>query len=53
MSDENIVKKACEELGITQKELAERMGVSQLCPRAGHSWSRGPFKYLKNSVAEA
>ncbi|MGP1450194.1 MAG: helix-turn-helix domain-containing protein [Wolinella sp.] len=27
MSDENIVKKACEELGITQKELADLMGI--------------------------
>ncbi|MGP1450196.1 MAG: helix-turn-helix transcriptional regulator [Wolinella sp.] len=29
MSDENIVKRACRELGITQKELAERMGVAK------------------------
>lgn len=28
MSDENIVKKACRELGITQRELAERIGMS-------------------------
>lgn len=28
MSDENIVKKACKELGITQRELAERIGMS-------------------------
>ncbi|MGP1450915.1 MAG: XRE family transcriptional regulator [Wolinella sp.] len=27
MSDENIVKRACRELGITQKELAERIGM--------------------------
>lgn len=27
MSDENIVKKVCKELGITQRELAERLGV--------------------------
>ena len=26
--DENLVKKTCRELGITQKELAERIGVS-------------------------
>ena len=26
---ENIVKKVCKELGITQKELAERLGVSK------------------------
>ncbi len=31
MSDkkDNIVKKVCKELGITQKELAERMGVNE------------------------
>jgi transcriptional regulator with XRE-family HTH domain len=29
MSDENIVKKTCRELGITQKELAERLDVPQ------------------------
>ena len=29
MADENIVKKTCKELGITQKELAERMGVAE------------------------
>ena len=28
MSDENIVKKVCRELGITQRELAERIGMS-------------------------
>ena len=29
MSSENIVKKVCKELGITQKELAERIGVAE------------------------
>ena len=29
MEDENIVKKVCKELGITQKELAERIGYSE------------------------
>ncbi len=29
MNDENIVKKTCKELGITQKELAERLEVPQ------------------------
>ncbi len=28
-SEENLVKKTCRELGITQKELAEIMGVSR------------------------
>lgn len=27
-TDENIVKKVCRELGITQRELAERIGMS-------------------------
>lgn len=30
--DDNIVKRVCKELGITQRELAERMGVSQGMP---------------------
>jgi len=29
MAEENIVKRTCKELGITQKELAERLGVSK------------------------
>lgn len=29
MSDENIVKKVCRELGITQRELAERMEIPE------------------------
>lgn len=29
MSDENIVKKVCRELEITQRELAERIGMSE------------------------
>jgi transcriptional regulator with XRE-family HTH domain len=29
LQEENIVKKTCKELGITQKELAEIMGVSR------------------------
>lgn len=38
MTNENIVKKVCAELGITQRELAERMGVSQNMPA---TWSSG------------
>ncbi len=30
--NENIVKKTCKELGITQKELAERLGVNDGTP---------------------
>ncbi len=29
IQEENLVKKTCRELGITQKELAERIGVSE------------------------
>ncbi|BCD61720.1 hypothetical protein NrS5_16 [Nitratiruptor phage NrS-5] len=32
MGEENIVKKVCKELGITQKELAERIGVNEGTP---------------------
>jgi transcriptional regulator with XRE-family HTH domain len=30
--EENLVKKTCRELGITQKELAEIMGVNSITP---------------------
>ena len=36
--EDNIVKRVCRELGITQRELAERMGVSQNMPA---TWSSG------------
>jgi DNA-binding XRE family transcriptional regulator len=36
MEEENLVKKTCRELGITQKELAEKIGVSQ---RTITNWS--------------
>jgi transcriptional regulator with XRE-family HTH domain len=29
LEEENLVKKTCKELGITQKELAEKIGVSK------------------------
>ena len=35
---QNIVKRVCKELGVTQRELAERMGVSQNMPA---TWSSG------------
>ena len=35
---ENIVKKVCKELGITQKELAERIGAAEATVR---NWSAG------------
>jgi len=36
--EDNLVKKTCKELGITQKELAEKMGVT---PHTVSEWSRG------------
>jgi transcriptional regulator with XRE-family HTH domain len=37
-SEKNLVKKTCRELGITQKELAERIGVSR---QTVSDWSSG------------
>ena len=36
--EENLVKKTCRELGITQKELAVKMGVT---PHTVTNWSKG------------
>ena len=38
MNEENIVKKVCKELGVTQKELAEQLGVS---PASVSDWAKG------------
>ncbi|WP_103578798.1 helix-turn-helix domain-containing protein [Campylobacter concisus] len=38
MSEENIVKRVCKELNLTQRELAEKMGVHQNMPA---KWSSG------------
>jgi transcriptional regulator with XRE-family HTH domain len=38
MADENIVKQTCKELGITQKQLAEILGVAE---DTVSKWSRG------------
>jgi transcriptional regulator with XRE-family HTH domain len=37
----NLVKKTCKELGITQKELAKRIGVSE---RTISTWAKGKFE---------
>ena len=37
-NQENIVKKVCKELGITQKELAQMIGVS---PASVSDWAKG------------
>lgn len=38
MSEENDVKKICKELGVTQKELAETIGISE---NTIGGWARG------------
>jgi DNA-binding XRE family transcriptional regulator len=38
VEQENLVKKTCRELGITQKELAEKIGVSR---QTIYDWSSG------------
>ena len=43
--EENLVKKTCRELGITQKELAEKMGVSET---SISQWSNGKKSLTKN-----
>ena len=40
--EENIVKKVCKQLGITQKELAEKMGVSEGTMRNWSSQNNPP-----------
>jgi len=37
-NEENLVKKTCRELGITQKELAKRMGIAY---RTINAWNSG------------
>ncbi len=42
MEEENLVKKTCRELGITQKELARQMGVSDSTVRHWNSNNEFP-----------
>jgi predicted transcriptional regulator len=44
--EENLVKKTCRELGITQKELAEKIGFSTT---SIYKWSNGS-KIPKNAI---
>jgi transcriptional regulator with XRE-family HTH domain len=43
--EENLVKKTCRELGITQKELAEKIGVSQ---KTINNWVNSRVEIPKN-----
>jgi len=49
MSNENIVKKVCKELGITQKELAEMLDVST---SAVSLWSKGEIPKMAKIALE-
>jgi len=42
MKEENIVKRVCKELGLTQKELAERLGVNDGTVRKWASQTEPP-----------
>jgi len=43
--EENLVKKTCRELGITQKELAEKMGITD---RTISNWANNKVEIPKN-----
>jgi transcriptional regulator with XRE-family HTH domain len=49
-TEENLVKKTCRELGITQKELAEKIGVN---PRTISVWSHGKIEKHSKVLLEA
>ena len=42
--EENLIKKTCKDLGITQKELAEKLGISR---QTVSDWARGSTKISK------
>jgi transcriptional regulator with XRE-family HTH domain len=44
-NEENLVKKTCRELGITQKELAEKIGITE---KTVSSWAREKVELPKN-----
>lgn len=46
-ADENIVKKVCTELGITQRELAERIGVASNTPAQWATQTQPPEMAIK------
>jgi transcriptional regulator with XRE-family HTH domain len=43
--EENLVKKTCKELGITQKQLAEKTGITE---RSLTNWANGKVKTPKS-----
>ena|GEM_PF-3219990 len=49
-SEENLVKKTCKELGVTQKELAEMLGVSQ---DTVSNWTKGKPKKIIEVLLES
>lgn len=49
VSGENIVKKVCAELGITQKELAEELGMK---PTALSNWANGDIPQIAQKALE-
>ena len=48
--EENLVKKTCRELGITQKELAERIGLN---PRTISVWGGGKIEQSGQVLLQA
>ncbi|AQW85588.1 hypothetical protein CPIN18020_0347 [Campylobacter pinnipediorum subsp. caledonicus] len=47
MADENIVKKVCKELNITQRELAEMIGVAENTPAQWATQKEPPLMAIK------
>jgi len=48
--DENLVKKTCRELNITQKELANTLGVS---PNTISNWNKGKIDKINKVLLES
>ncbi len=49
--EENLVKKTCRELGITQKELAERIGVTTTSMSKWNNGSKIPI-YVEKAISQ-
>jgi transcriptional regulator with XRE-family HTH domain len=50
IQEENLVKKTCRELGITQKELAEMLKVSQ---NTISNWTKGEIETINRILLES